>query len=183
VRLPDPMHYPRLPLELQAKQKTTRSFVTHSLKKSPRITNPKPVTKEHTMKMSTNDLALPLKPEQQAQLADINGRLKLLLFTNPEAFARISSSTDAALEAVGASAASLSESAKATCLASAGRFGGQGAVALRAAFDARQKADQAIVAGIPRESMILLKCMHGDNTSKIAEAWRAQQAVTGKARR
>jgi hypothetical protein len=131
--------------------------------------------------MTTNDLALPIKPEQQAQLAEISAKLRLLLFTNPEAFAQISSNLDNALSSVGASAASLSESAKATCLASAGRFGGQQSIALRAAYDARQKADAAVVARIPHDKLVILKILHGDDTAKLADAWR-NHAVTGARR-
>jgi peroxiredoxin len=131
--------------------------------------------------MTTNDLSLPLKPEQLASLAEINGKLKLLLFTNPEAFAQISSNVDNAMASIGASPASLSESAKKTCLASAGRFGGQQAIALRAAHDARQKADAAVVAGIPHDSLIgqLLKIMHGSDTEKLAAAWRNRGVIAG----
>jgi len=131
--------------------------------------------------MTTDNIPLPLNSDQIAALADINGRLKTLIYVAPEAFAQISSNVDNALSSVGASAASLSESAKGACIASSGRFGGQQAIALRAAHDAKQKADAAVVAGIPRESLVILKIMHGDDVTKLAGAWRAQ-AVTGARR-
>jgi hypothetical protein len=131
----------------------------------------------------TTDTALvPLNADQLGKLNDINGRLRFLIFVSPDSFAQISTNVDTALASVGGSPASLSESAKATCLASAGRFGGQNAVALRAAFDAKRAADDRVIAGIPADKIVLLKILVGDDPAKIADKWR-EQTAPAKARR
>lgn len=122
---------------------------------------------------------IPLTREQSAALAEITAKLRILAFTSPEAFAKLNTATDAALATIQANAESLPAGDKAACLSSSGRFGGASAVALRAAHEAKIKADRALIASIPREKIVLLHALHGSDESKIAVAWRNLQSVKG----
>jgi hypothetical protein len=122
-----------------------------------------------------------LQTSPQEKLKQAQDRLSKIAGISPESFNQIAYVIEQEAAKLGVSAASLSATAKAVCLNSAGRFGGQAGLEQLAAFEAKKKADAAVVAGIPRESLILLKIMHGDDVVKLAAAWRAQ-AVTGARR-
>jgi hypothetical protein len=131
----------------------------------------------------TTDTALvPLNADQLGKLKEITGKLKFILYVNPAAFETLSTNVDNAMASIGGSPASLSAAAKAVCLGSAGRFGGQGAVALRAAFEAKKKADERVVASIPSDMLVALKCSYGYDVGTLADKWR-EQTAPAKARR
>jgi len=134
-----------------------------------------------TPQTPTQNSSTPLSIEQQKKLIDLSKKLSLLLYVSPESADKIDGAIESELARLNTAAASLSEEEKQVCLSSAGRFGGQAGITAAAAFKAKQKADAAVVAGIPKESLVILKIMHGDDVVKLAAAWRAQ-AVTGARR-
>jgi hypothetical protein len=128
---------------------------------------------------------VPLSVSQAAAVEAVASKCKLLCFISAEALAKVDAFVDSQLKALDASPTgdNLTATERSVALASAGRFGGAaGAVAL-SAFKAKARADAAFVAGIPRDKVILLKCMVGDDVGKIADAWRAQTAPAKAARR
>jgi hypothetical protein len=139
----------------------------------------RPATSNETLQRNN----IPLTVEQAADVESVASKCRLLCYVSAEALAKIDRIIDAELKAIGASPDpdTLSKEEKEVALSSAGRFGGQAGIAAAAAFKAKQRADAAVVAGIPRESLVILKIMHGDDTVKLAAAWRAQ-AVTGARR-
>ena len=126
---------------------------------------------------------------QNVHITDLNSfsrvqqRLTTLAGISPEALARIDAAIERELTALGASAATLSAAEKSVCLKSSGRFGGQAGLEELAAFRAKKAADEKIVAGIPKERLVLLRILVGDDPSKIASKWNEMQAPSGKGSR
>jgi len=110
---------------------------------------------------------------QQSDHSSVNqlvSRLNRLASIDPAAIERIARAVDEELTKAGGTAKSLSRAELDIC-AGTGCDPDQ-----LAAFQAKQRADAAIVAGIPHDQLVIMKVMYGDDPSTLAKRYTDLQA-------
>jgi len=117
---------------------------------------------------------------QNLSLDKIVERLRLVAYADPETLAKFNDVVEQEATRLNADRTPSTDKSKeiaATC-ATTLKAGVTDAVALRMAGDAR------VIAGIPKDSLAILKVMHGDNPAKIAAAFldTQRQVREGKIR-
>jgi hypothetical protein len=106
-------------------------------------------------------------------LESLRLRLYRLSTISPEAVQRVAEYIEKELTRAGGSAASLSNLER-EIAAKMGVDPNQ--IAL---VKARAAANQRVIDGIPRDKLQMLKCLHGEDLSKIAAAWLSLRSITG----
>jgi hypothetical protein len=103
------------------------------------------------------------------QVQGLLGKLNRLCAIDPSGIERISRAVDLELENLKATAKSLSAAERDLC----GHTGVNPETL--AQFQARRAADEKIVAGIPKDKLVIMKCMYGDDVATLANRERELQ--------
>jgi hypothetical protein len=110
------------------------------------------------------------QPSDHSAVNQLLPKLNRLASIDPSAIERIATAVQAELDKAGATAKSLSRAELDIC-AGTGCDPDQ-----LAAFQAKQRADAAIVAGIPHDQLVIMKVMYGDDPSTLAKRYTDLQA-------
>jgi hypothetical protein len=110
------------------------------------------------------------QPSDRSAVNQLVSKLNRLASVDPSAIERIARAVDEELNKAGATAKSLSQAERDMC-ANVGNDPDK-----FAAFQAKQRADEKIVAGIPAPQREIMETMYGRDPSVLALRWTSLQA-------